>query len=385
MLIIPIGHDQAVRRQPWVTLGLIAICTLVQIHATFLASPDPAASAIYRHGYYTGSGLGLSLITSAFVHDGWIHLVGNMLFLWLAGSAIEDRWGWWFPAFYLAAAAAATLCFDALYRGAPTVLVGASGAISAAMGAFLVCCYRTEITFWYWLMYRSGTFRLPAYLALPLWFADQLLSARLGRGEGVDEEDAVSSIAYQAHLGGFVFGCLVAIAVGMLWSRRDAASGGASPAEADAPTPSRRTQLEDRYQQCLGAIDRRDVGKVSTLASRTILDLARAQDHARILTLMKAATARLARVELTDGAFTAALLAADALGDAASYLSIAAMFVAERPRAIGIPKVMWRLAEGYRDAGQVDQAVVTLEALALRFPSDPFGVQARDALASRHR
>ena len=85
--------------------------------------------------------------------------------------------------FYIVGAVAADFAFKALYHGDPTILIGASGAISATMGAFLVFYGNTEITFWYWLYMRTGTFQLAAFFALPLWLGEQVLWAYVGRGQ----------------------------------------------------------------------------------------------------------------------------------------------------------------------------------------------------------
>ncbi len=237
-MIIPVGINHVIRGLPWVTISIIAICTAVHIYAEefapqpeevrafietrereLLANPDDARATqilheveeeankipIVRLGYRTDSGLSWRLVSSAFVHGGWLHLIGNMLFLWLAGAALEDRWGRLrFAGFYLAGAVVSGLFFDMLYSGEETTLVGASGAISALMGAFLVCFARMQIHFIYWLG-GIGRFDAVAYIALPVWFGEQLLEGWLHGASG-----GVSSIAFTAHIGGFLFGLAVA-------------------------------------------------------------------------------------------------------------------------------------------------------------------------------
>lgn len=272
-MIIPVGINHVIRGWPRVTIAIIVICTLVQIYATAWApSPEEVTALIaerirersatgdadwetavareaeqladripiVRFGYPTGEGLSWRLFTSAFVHDGWFHLIGNMLFLWLAGAALEDRWGRWrFAGFYLASAAAATLFFDALYSGSATLLVGASGAISALMGAFLVCFARMHIHFVYWLGFAAGTFELVAYVALPLWFGEQLLGAGLHSDTG-----GVSSVAFTAHIGGFLFGLVIG-AIAKLASREpvaDSQSDRAPPRAIARPAPAAKAK-----------------------------------------------------------------------------------------------------------------------------------------------
>ena len=410
-MIVPIGHDQAVQRWPWVTFAIIAICTLVQIDASFIAPDGPALAQklydakrrspdeqleisrqvqteadkipIVRWGYRTGSGFGVNMIASAFVHEGWMHLIGNMLFLFLAGSALEDRYGRIrFALFYVLGAVVATYVFDASYRGPPTILVGASGAISAAMGAFLVHFGRTRIRFWYWYFRATGTFYMPAYAALPLWLGEQVLWAALARSENV-----AGGVAYMAHIGGFGFGVLAGLASMKLFPR-DGKTDDDVPAELPraqakvVPPPRAATDglLEARIRQCHAAVAAGELATVRTLASRVILDLARADDEARVLELYRAIAEQLERVPLTDGAYAAAVAAADHAHDLALYVAIAEALFAEHPGSARVPPVMWRLAELYRDNGNVELATQTLRAIAARFPQHPLGVQAAAAL-----
>jgi membrane associated rhomboid family serine protease len=168
-------------------------------------------SPALRFGYLPAGGSLLGLFTYQFLHGGWLHLIGNLLFLWLVAFNVEDRWGrMFFPSFFLVSGAVAALCHAAMTRPEMRImpLVGASGSISALMGVFLIHFAKTNIrVFWmhfFMLVPRWGTFAMPAYLVLPAWLFDQLLSAWLDLG---------SPVAYWAHIGGFAFG--VATAVGL--------------------------------------------------------------------------------------------------------------------------------------------------------------------------
>jgi membrane associated rhomboid family serine protease len=148
------------------------------------------------------------LVSYAFLHAGWLHLFGNLLILYLAGPALEDRWGRpLFFVFYIAAAAFAGLGWAATLDST-LPCIGASGAVAGAMGAFLMRWWRVRIRFFYffWLIIRPlvGTFEAPAYLMLPLWFLAQLVAA-------VGSSSASSGVAFWAHVWGFVFG------VGFAW------------------------------------------------------------------------------------------------------------------------------------------------------------------------
>jgi membrane associated rhomboid family serine protease len=412
-VIVPIGHDQSVRSMPWVTIGIIAICTAMQLYSSFGApnerelaaellqiesryaqtdeelTPEQEqaqARAIqhdveqllekipqYRWGYKTGSGLSLGLLTSAFVHGGWIHLIGNMLFLWLAGSALEDRYGRLrFTLFYLFGAAAASYAYDlTASAGAPHLLVGASGAISACMGAFLVHFSKTEITFWYMLMYRTGTFRWPAWFALPLWLVEQVAYAALYRTMG-----AVSSVAYAAHIGGFVVGVGTGFAMRKLFPQ-DAIHDDVEYKQPAQPRREIDAQLDARIAKCLAAINARELATVRQLSSRVILDLARVDNDGRIVELYEAIAKQLTTLPLTDGAFAAAATAADRLNNRRLFVAIAGSMIEAHPGSVQLPKVLWRLSQLHREAGAYELERETLRTLAQRFPRHELGNKAQ--------
>ena len=132
------------------------------------------------------------------------------MFLWCMGVNLEYRWGW--PAFaclYLVGGVAASATFAGFHPGSTVPIVGASGAIAASMGAFLIALHKTRIRFWYWyfLIFKAGagTFQAPAWVVLPLWF---LFDAAGAYGEW---RGAASGVAYSAHVGGFLFGLLIAL------------------------------------------------------------------------------------------------------------------------------------------------------------------------------
>jgi membrane associated rhomboid family serine protease len=385
---------------PWVTIGMIVICTLMQLYSSFgapsenelvaelfqiqsrytegeepptreqMQAAEREAEALlekipqWKFGYKTGSGLSLGLITSAFVHGGWMHLIGNMLFLWLAGSALEDRYGRLrFTLFYLFSAAAAAYAYEVTASSdAPRLLVGASGAISACMGAFLVHFSKTQITFWYLLMFRSGTFRWPAWLALPLWLAEQVVYAAIYGSMGV-----VSSVAYAAHIGGFVVGVGAGLAMRQLFPQ-DAIDDDVEYKDSGPPRREVDAQLDDRIAKCLAAIKARDMAAVRQQSSRVILDLARVDSAGRILDVYEAMAKQLTTMPLTDGAFAAAATAADRLNNRRLFVAIAGSMIEAHPGSMQLPKVLWRLSQIHREAGADELELETLRTLALRFP-----------------
>ena len=150
----------------------------------------------------------LAFLTCMFVHAGWLHLLGNMLFFYLTGPFLEDAFGRpLFAALYVASGVAASLVFISAFPHSTAPLVGASGAVAGLMGAFLVRFVRAKVRFFYFyffVLFRTGTVDLPAWIVLPLWFLEQLFFAGLTQDSGV---------AYRAHVGGFAFGFFAALTI----------------------------------------------------------------------------------------------------------------------------------------------------------------------------
>jgi membrane associated rhomboid family serine protease len=155
----------------------------------------------------------ISYVTANFLHAGWLHLIGNMWFLWLAGAILEDTWGRIiYPLFYLAAGAAALMFHAWLTPGSSVPTIGASGAVAALMGAFLIRFPKTKIEVALVLGLRSLSnlalgkgirFKAASYWLLPMWLLMEILSGTVfGQYSGV---------AHWAHVGGFVFGAVVAL------------------------------------------------------------------------------------------------------------------------------------------------------------------------------
>lgn len=155
----------------------------------------------------------LSLVTHLFLHAGFLHLLGNLLFLYLSAPFLEDVWGRpFFAAFYLAAGAVSGTFYALRYPGLDLPLIGASGAIAGVIGAFLVRHWNRRLRFLYWFgLVVRGTFTAPAWAVLPLYFLQELWSAYtmdvLAPGTGG------AGVAYWAHVSGFGFGVLTAAAV----------------------------------------------------------------------------------------------------------------------------------------------------------------------------
>ena len=147
----------------------------------------------------------LSLLVAMFLHGSLLHIGGNMLFLWVFGNNVEDRLGYVvYPLFYVMGGLAATALQIAFDPGSAIPNLGASGAIGAVLGAYAVLFPRARVTTLVIFFFITAV-EIPAFLVLGVWFVLQLFSggAQLG-------SDVAGGVAYWAHVGGFVFGALVA-------------------------------------------------------------------------------------------------------------------------------------------------------------------------------
>ena len=147
-----------------------------------------------------------TLFTSMFMHGGIIHLFGNMLYLYIFGDNIEDTFGHlWYMDFYLISGIAASFAHILSVGNSPFPAVGASGAISGVLGAYIVLFPRARIltlVFYYWITVTA----IPAIFFLGFWFLFQLFAGTLTLGYGV-----ASGVAYWAHIGGFLAGIVLAL------------------------------------------------------------------------------------------------------------------------------------------------------------------------------
>jgi len=247
-VVIPVHDVNPTRRTAWVTYALIGLNVIV-----FLLSPAASTTGVQQVGlaalcrqeaFYDQYGAipreltrneqlptaptgevgrgsrgpgcvvarpayekipALSVLYSMFLHGGWLHLLGNMLFLWVFGNNVEDRLGRVrYLLFYLAAGYAAAYAFAFANADSVQPLVGASGAVSGVLGAYLVLYPRARV----WSLVPILLFlplRLPAWLVLGLWFAIQWVYSA---GYAVSE---AGNVAYLAHVAGFLLGALLAI------------------------------------------------------------------------------------------------------------------------------------------------------------------------------
>ncbi len=224
--MIPLRDTAPRNRFPIINIGLILLNVLVFLHQSALP-PEQLYRFIFKYGSIPAnltlnlSGIlgpdfsfsallaaALPLVTANFLHGGWLHLIGNMLYLWIFGDNIEGKVGHLqYLLLYLFMGASSQL-FHLLSDPHSTVpLVGASGAIAGVLGAYFILYPRARILTLLPLGFFITFVHLPAMLFLGFWFLLQLLNASL-QGAAI----GVQSVAWWAHVGGFIVGLIIGIA-----------------------------------------------------------------------------------------------------------------------------------------------------------------------------
>ncbi len=147
----------------------------------------------------------ISILTSMFIHGGFLHIIGNMLFLWIFGNNVEDTLGHLrFLVFYLACGVAAALCHGILDPSSRLPMVGASGAISGVLAAYLMRYPYARIDTLIFFFFFVTVIPIPAFFYIVFWFVVQLLNGLFSYGLGV-----VGGVAWFAHVGGFLAGVIL--------------------------------------------------------------------------------------------------------------------------------------------------------------------------------
>lgn len=232
--MFPISDNNPTSRTSYVTYALIAINIVVFIHEMSLSQPQLNSffqlyALVPKELTASFSGMPvnqavpepLTLVTSQFLHGGFMHIIGNMLFLWIFGNNIEDRLGHIkYIIFYLACGVLAALAqwIFSTQSGIPSL--GASGAIAGVMGAYILKFPHASIRTLIFLGPFVTFYNIPAIFFLGLWFVQQAISGIASLGVQTDVGES-GGIAYWAHAGGFVFGAILGPLLGLLSDDRE--------------------------------------------------------------------------------------------------------------------------------------------------------------------
>lgn len=231
--MFPLKDDVPTRTTPFITVGLIALNVLVFLYQVSLqgeGSPDGLRASrdfILEFGLVPcrltgacspGSGLlspALTVLTSMFLHGGFLHVGGNMLYLWIFGNNVEDTLGHIrFMVFYLVSGAIAAAAQTALSAASSVPMIGASGAVSGVLGAYLLLFPRANVLTLIIFGFFVRIVRVPAVFVLGLWFVVQFVSGLVTWGAATARGEALGGeTAWFAHLGGFLAGMVLLFAL----------------------------------------------------------------------------------------------------------------------------------------------------------------------------
>ncbi len=219
--MIPLYDDLPTRRFPWMTVALIVANVLVFVYELALSGGGSGRLDVFffRAGFVPYEITHLvdvppadvvpppfTVLTSMFVHEGWLHIAGNMLFLWIFGNNVEDAMGRFrFLGFYLLCGIAAALAQTAIRPDSGVPNIGASGAIAGVLGAYIMLYPRARVlTLVPVFIFFFPIVMLPAWVIIGAWFVLQLFEGVLSLGAA-----AGGGVAFFAHVGGFVAGVLL--------------------------------------------------------------------------------------------------------------------------------------------------------------------------------
>jgi len=209
--MIPLRDTQPSRTTPIVTVGIIVANVLVFLYQVSL-DRFSVNHLIAEYGVIPDRLHALSLVTSMFLHGGWMHVIGNMWFLWIYGDNVEDVLGHArYLLFYLLAGVAAALLQVALSWDSRVPMIGASGAIAGVMGAYLIKFPRARVLTLIPVFVFFTTVEVPAVFILLYWFVIQFFS---GVGSIGYSHLSQGGVAWFAHIGGFVAGMILILVMG---------------------------------------------------------------------------------------------------------------------------------------------------------------------------
>jgi membrane associated rhomboid family serine protease len=230
--VVPLKDDNPISITPVVVYGLIALNVVIFLYE--LSLPENALQQFFNtwaivpselSGSFSSEAVAanrewITLISSQFLHGGFLHIGGNMLYLWVFGNNIEDQLGHVkFLIFYLACGALAGLSQWIIDPASTIPTLGASGAIAGIMGAYIIRFPRAKILTLVPLFIFITTFRIPAIFFLGWWFVQQAFYSAASLGATADMGSG--GVAYWAHAGGFVFGAILGPLLGLFSKGRD--------------------------------------------------------------------------------------------------------------------------------------------------------------------
>lgn len=224
-MVIPLHDDNPTTLKPIVTVTVIVLCVLIYLWQHWFTGPGGADRIAYALGLIPAVLFGretlpselvwvpptASVLTSMFLHGGFLHLAGNMLYLWVFGNNIEDSMGHGrFVAFYLLCGIAAAMA-QALPNPASTIpMVGASGAISGVLGAYMLLFPKARVLLGLplgFIIVQIG--RFPAVWVLASWFVFQLVMGGVAAAQAAQAGGSQGGVAWGAHIGGFIAGVIL--------------------------------------------------------------------------------------------------------------------------------------------------------------------------------
>jgi membrane associated rhomboid family serine protease len=205
--MFPVSDVIPSRTKPLVTVGLIVINAVAFVYQLQLDRQEMYDLA-HSLGVVPADFAWPRVLTSVFIHDGWIHFGGNMLYLWIFGDNVEDAMGHGgYLLFYFASAMLAALAHTAVNPSSTAPLIGASGAVAATMGAYFVLYPKSRVLTAIFLLLYLDLIEIPAIVFLGVWLLMQLLSGLASMGAGAVE----GGVAFTAHIAGFLGGALTAL------------------------------------------------------------------------------------------------------------------------------------------------------------------------------
>ena len=242
--MFPLSDENPTRITPYVTYGFIAINILVflqqltlsdaqlcqffqtyalvprQLSESFGFSVFSTSPSAFRCPVILPPNAGLSewatLFTSQFLHGGWWHLISNMVYLWVFGNNIEDRLGHFkYIIFYLSCGALAALCQYLIGPASMIPSLGASGAIAGVLGAYVIRFPRAVVNTLLFLGFFITRIRVPAYVLIGFFVVQNVVSGLASLQAAANMSIETGGVAYWAHIGGFVFGLILAPLLGL--------------------------------------------------------------------------------------------------------------------------------------------------------------------------